>query len=103
MRSQQIYDEILSLSDEELLKILPTEERECCPVCQTLNLRKRKNSSSYCNICRMEITPITINYYVKNKTTNSIQALFLHRKFWNKIYELQLGKEYIQNIKKRLL
>ncbi len=99
MRSQEIYDEILSLTDDELLLSLPTEDKQCCSKCKSLTLRKRiKDNTYYCSICKEEAKIETIKYYFKNKTSNPIEAVARHRKFWNKIFEIELGKELVKKI-----
>lgn len=94
MRSFEIYNNILSLSDEELLQTLPTIEKEACSKCNSVNIRYRKRDDSYfCNECQIPTKTIMTIYYFKNKTTSPSIAVERHRIFWNKIYFIELAKE----------
>lgn len=97
MRSDQIYNEILSLSDEEILSQLPTEDKNCCSKCKSINLRQRKKDEKfYCSTCKGIVEIETIPYYYKNKTVHPHVAIERHRIFWDKIYKIELGKELVQ-------
>lgn len=90
MNGLQIYEQILSLSDEELLAGFATEPRLSCSQCGSVSVRQLADTPTTgvgtCTHCKQRLPLRMVTYYPKQKTTNPAFAVANHRNFWTQTY-----------------
>ena len=90
MTGLQIYEEILSRTDAELLASFATEQRLCCVRCGSVSVRALADTATTgvgtCTHCRERLPLRMAVYYPKQKTTDPGFAVANHRFFWTQTY-----------------
>lgn len=90
MTALQIYEQILSRTDAELLASFATEPRPACSVCGSISVRALADTATTgigtCAQCKQRLPLRTAPYYPKQKTTSPEFAVANHRSFWTQIY-----------------
>lgn len=90
MNGLQIYEQILSLTDAELLAGFATEQRLSCSRCGSVAVRSLTDTAATgvgtCTNCKERVPTRMATYYPKQKSTNPEFAVANHRNFWTQIY-----------------